>query len=98
MTVLVRLPEGPRIIRRFERTAPLRHVRAWVESASPPERPMISFDLISNFPRFVASESNEHVSLEAADLAAGGGATFFVREAEVETPREQGTREVLPTR
>ena len=35
-TVLVRMPEGNRISRRFDKSAPLRLVRTWVEASSPP--------------------------------------------------------------
>ena len=84
VTVLVRMPDGPRISRRFTKTTALSQVRQWVESASPPERMMASFDLVSNFPRFTASEANSDVSLKGAGLDSGGGATFFVSEADVE--------------
>ena len=61
--------------------APLPHsqVRGWVESSSPPERPMASFELVSNYPRFVGTEANATVSLEAAGLHPQ--ATLFVKEA-----------------
>merc|ERR1719446_1207459 len=57
-TVLVRMPDGPRISRRFEKGSTLQLVRMWVEASSPAERPMRHFDLISNHPRFVASTQN----------------------------------------
>ena len=81
-TVLVRMPDGPRISRRFGRATSLRLVRAWVEASSPPERPMRQFELISNHPRFVASTQNDAQSLEDAGLHPQ--ATFFVKELEVD--------------
>ena len=77
-TVLVRMPDGPRISRRFEKSAALKLVRLWVESSSPPERPMRAFELVSTFPRFTASEANQELSLDAAGLHPQ--ATLFVKE------------------
>jgi len=77
-TVLVRMPEGPRISRRFPSTTHLSAVRRWVEASSPPERPMRSFNLVSNFPRFVSSSDNTGLSLEEAGLHPQ--ATLFVNE------------------
>ena len=62
------MPDGPRISRRFDKTAPLRLVRTWVEASSPPERPMAKFELVSNYPRFAASDANAATTLEAAGL------------------------------
>eukprot|EP00965_Chrysotila_dentata_P177763 5871919-Pleurochrysis_carterae.AAC.2 len=53
-------------------------LREWVEASSPPERPMRSFDLVSNYPRVVASASNCEMTLEAAGLHPQ--ATLFVNE------------------
>ena len=77
-TVLVRMPDGPRISRRFAKDAPLESVRRWVEASTPAERPMASFDLVSNYPRFAASSANAATTLEAAGLHPQ--ATFFVNE------------------
>lgn len=77
-TVAVRMPEGNRVSRRFAKGTELALVRRWVEASSPPERPMRSFELVSNFPRFVASEANEGASLEESGLHPQ--ATLFVRE------------------
>ena len=74
------MPEGPRIQRRFAKTATIGLVRRWVEASSPPERPMASFELVSNYPRFVGSVANAEVTLEAAGLHPQ--ATFFVNELE----------------
>jgi hypothetical protein len=79
-TVLVRMPDGPRISRRFERGTALSLVRTWVEAASPPERPMREFELVSTYPRFVCSEANASTTLESAGLHPQ--ATLFVKEAE----------------
>ena len=77
-TVLVRMPHGPRISRRFDRLTKLRLVRGWVEASSPPERPMARFELVSNHPRFVASEANDSMTLEESGMHPQ--ATFFVKE------------------
>ena len=76
--VLVRMPDGPRITRRFAKGAAVALVRTWVEASSPPERPMAAFELVSNFPRFVGSEANGSVTLEDAGLHPQ--ATLFVKE------------------
>jgi len=77
-TVLVRMPDGPRISRRFLKNTSLQAVRDWVEASSPPERPMRAFDLVSNFPRFVASLQNADLTLDSSKLHPQ--ATFFVKE------------------
>ena len=77
-TVLVRMPEGPRISRRFAKGDPLSLVRTWVVASSPAERPMAKFELVSNYPRFAASEANASTTIEAAGLHPQ--ATFFVNE------------------
>ena len=77
-TVLVRMPEGPRISRRFDKGTRLSLVRSWVEASSPPERRMVDFELVSNYPRFVASEQNANQTLEEAGLHPQ--ATMFVKE------------------
>ena len=77
-TVLVRMPHGPRISRRFEKATALKIVRTWVEASSPPERPMAKFELVSNYPRFAASEDNVGMTIEEAGLHPQ--ATFFVNE------------------
>ena len=79
-TVLCRMPDGPRISRRFDKGATIALVRRWVESSSPPERPMRTFELVSNYPRFVGSVEHREVTLEAAGLHPQ--ATFFVNEIE----------------
>ena len=81
-TVIVRMPDGPRVSRRFAKATTLAVVRGWVESSSPPERPMASFELVSNYPRFVGTEANTGISLEEAGLHPQ--ATFFVKEAQAE--------------
>ena len=81
-TVIVRMPDGPRVTRRFAKSMTLAVVRGWVESSSPPERPMASFELVSNYPRFVGTEANTGISLEEAGLHPQ--ATFFVKEAQAE--------------
>ena len=78
-TVLVRMPEGPRISRRFAKGDPLSLVRTWVVASSPAERPMAKFELVSNYPRFVAAESNAQQTLEEAGLHPQ--ATLFVKVA-----------------
>ena len=79
-TVLCRMPDGPRISRRFAKTCTLAVVRQWVESNSPAARAMQSFELVSNYPRFVGSLANATVTLESAGLHPQ--ATFFVNELE----------------
>ena len=78
-TVLVRMPDGPRISRRFDKATPLEVVRLWVEANSPAERQMADFELVSNYPRFVASEQNAQQTLEEAGLFPQ--ATLFVKAA-----------------
>ena len=77
-TVLVRMPDGPRISRRFDKAAPLRLVRRWVEASSPAEMRMVAFELVSTYPRFVATEQNAEQTLEQAGLHPQ--ATMFVKE------------------
>ena len=77
-TVLVRMPDGPRISRRFDKAAPLRLVRRWVEASSPAEMRMVAFELVSTYPRFVATEDNAEQTLEQAGLHPQ--ATMFVKE------------------
>jgi len=77
-TVLVRMPDGPRISRRFDKAAPLRLVRRWVEASSPAEMRMVDFELVSTYPRFVATEQNAEQTLEQAGLHPQ--ATMFVKE------------------
>ena len=72
------MPHGPRISRRFEKATALKIVRTWVEASSPPERPMAKFELVSNYPRFAASEDNVGMTIEEAGLHPQ--ATFFVNE------------------
>ena len=47
-------------------------------ASSPAERPMAKFELVSNYPRFAASEANASTTIEAAGLHPQ--ATFFVNE------------------
>ena len=77
-TVLCRMPEGNRVQRRFPKDATLAMVRQWVEASSPPERPMKTFELVSNYPRFVGSADKGAVTLVEAGLHPQ--ATFFVNE------------------
>jgi len=77
-TVVVRMPEGNRVSRRFPRETELRLVRRWVEVSSPPERPMQSFELVSTYPRYVASDANASVTLDEAGMHPQ--ATLFVRQ------------------
>ena len=72
------MPHGPAINRRFAKDAPLALVRTWVEASSPPERPMATFELVSNFPRFAASAANAATTLDAAGLHPQ--VTFMVNE------------------
>ena len=77
-TVLVRMPDGPRISRRFDKATPLRLVRSWVEASSPAEMRMSAFELVSTYPRFISSELNAEQTLEQAGLHPQ--ATMFVKE------------------
>ena len=77
-TVLVRMPDGPRISRRFAKDTSLAVVRKWVESMSPAERPMARFDLVSNYPRFVGGEESSELTLDGVGLHPQ--ATLFVKE------------------
>jgi hypothetical protein len=77
-TVLVRMPDGPRISRRFEKASPLRLVRSWVEASSPAEMRMTAFELVSTYPRFVSTSLNADQTLEQAGLHPQ--ATMFVKE------------------
>ena len=84
--VTVRMPNG-RISRRFAPGSLLADVRAWVEAAAPAELlagQAPRFSLVTNFPRFVASEENEQVSLEEAGLAGSAGCALFFNEEELE--------------
>ena len=76
--VVVRMPEGPRISRRFAKECPLKVVRDWVEASSPVDCPMRDFALVSNFPRFEATVDKESMSL--FDSGLHPQATLFVRE------------------
>jgi len=51
-----------------------------VAAAAAVDRPMSDFELVSNYPRFVASEDNAGQTLDEAGLHPQ--ATFFVKEAE----------------
>ena len=78
-TVLVRMPDGPRISRRFLSDGPLSAVRAWVDANSPASRAWAhGFELVSNFPRFVVSADNAATTIAAAGLAPQ--VTFMVKE------------------
>ncbi|KAL3894999.1 MAG: hypothetical protein SGPRY_013644, partial [Prymnesium sp.] len=79
----VRMPEGNRVSRRFDKGSSLSVVRAWVEASSPAERRMVSFQLVSSYPRYVVSEERAAVTLEQAGLHPQ--ATLFVREDEEES-------------
>ncbi len=80
--VLVRMPDGPRISRRFAKDTPLQIVRTWVVGASPPERPMRDFELVSNYPRFAATAANQALTLDSSGLHPQ--ATLFVRDLAAE--------------
>ena len=67
-TVLVRMPDGPRISRRFDKATPLRLVRSWVEASSPAEMRMTAFELVSTYPRFISTSLNAEQTLEQAGL------------------------------
>jgi hypothetical protein len=73
------MPFG-RVSRRFAKGSPLSLVRAWVASQAAIDRPMTDFDLVSNYPRFIATADKGGISLEEAGLHPQ--ATFFVKEAE----------------
>lgn len=77
-TIVCRMPDGLQLTRRFANSATLALVRQWVEASSPPERLMRTFDLISNFPRFVASSAKANMTVHAAGLYPS--ATVFVKE------------------
>jgi len=77
-TVLVRMPDGPRISRRFAKDTALALVRTWVEASSPAARAMARFELVSNYPRFAASAANADKTLDEAGMHPQ--ATFFVNE------------------
>jgi len=77
-TVLVRMPDGPRISRRFDKASPLRLVRSWVEASSPAEMRMTAFELVSTYPRFTSTSLNAEQTLEQAGLHPQ--ATMFVKE------------------
>lgn len=81
-TVAVRMPEGNRVSRRFSKSTEMLLVREWVKAASPVERPMCAFELVSTYPRFVASEENAHLTLEQAGMHPQ--ATLYVREIDDE--------------
>ena len=84
--VTVRMPHG-RISRRFANASRLAEVRAWVEASAPAELlagPGPRFSLVSNFPRLVASEENEEMTLEEVGLAGSAGCAFFFNEEELE--------------
>ena len=66
--VLVRMPDGPRISRRFDKATPLRLVRSWVEASSPAEMRMAAFELVSTYPRFISTDLNAEQTLEQARL------------------------------
>ena len=69
----------PRISRRFLSDGPLSAVRAWVDANSPASRAWAhGFELVSNFPRFVASADNAATTIAAAGLAPQ--VTFMVKE------------------
>ena len=76
--MLVRMPDGPRISRRFDKATPLRLVRSWVEASSPAEMRMSAFELVSTYPRIISSELNAEQTLEQAGLHPQ--ATMFVKE------------------
>ena len=66
--MLVRMPDGPRISRRFDKATPLRLVRSWVEASSPAEMRMTAFELVSTYPRFISTSLNAEQTLEQAGL------------------------------
>ena len=79
VAVLARLPSGVRLTRRFGAGCTLRTVRDWVRSDPSAADLACRFELVANFPRFVASASNADAPL--SDAAGGAGAvTFFVSE------------------
>ena len=74
-TVLVRMPDGPRISRRFLSDAAARCARGSTPTRRRRAR-IHGFELVSNFPRFVASADNA-----ATTIAAGmPQVTFMVKE------------------
>jgi ubiquitin fusion degradation protein 1 len=80
--LVVRLPDGGSLRRRFEHAAPLRQVREWVEAMLPSEeRTAIhgNFYLASTHPRFISCDDNSALTLEAAGLALGQVALHFQR-------------------
>lgn len=77
--LVIRLPDGRRLDRRFEKTCPLQAAIDLVESADPEGEDV---DLVSNFPRKVYTRAMREMSLEALGLHPG--AQLFTKEIEDE--------------
>ena len=91
-SVMLRLPGGGSLSRRFECTAPLQQVRDWVESHLPVEECAAShgrFELVSSYPRFVSHADNGAVTLETAGLGIAQAALHFKRVLETEATSMQ---------
>ena len=76
--LVIKLPDGRRLDRRFEKSAPLEAALAFVESEDPDAE--TAYDLVSNFPRKVFTREQSEQTLESLGLHPQ--AMLFTREAD----------------
>ena len=74
-TIVIKMPDGKRLSRRFRKESPMRCVVDWVASSDPE---MYEFDLVRNYPRRELGVESWNISLD--DLGLHPAVTLFTKE------------------
>ena len=80
--MVVRMPDGQRLSRRFAKTSALQAVVDFVECSDPDIYEGAEFDLVSNYPRKVLTAECREQNLE--ELGLHPAATLFTKEQDDE--------------